>query len=260
MKKIVFLATLALLSVSCSKSVEKTEYGTLNMSLTSSEPTIEVTKANSAASDDYSVQITNSATTPAFSNTYSYGVLKATPLTLIAAENYALSAESCTKEIALSANSNFGQPRYAGATTFNITANTKTDVPLTCTMANAKVSVAYNNASGEFTTAFSSYSTQIYEVNDADRKLDFASTATVEGPFAYFNIAESNPKIVVVVTATRSSDGAVKTFSSEHDLAAAKWIKLTFSISSTSGQGDFTINVDESIEEIDKPVNIDPYL
>lgn len=260
MKKTLIVAALAVFAVSCSKSVAPVQYGTLNMSLSSSEPTIEVTKANTPASADYLVKITNAATTPAYSNTFSYGVLSAAPLTLVAAENYAISAESCSEAVALSANSNFGQPRYAGASVFNITANTKTDVAFTCTMANAKVTVDYNNTNGEFTSAFTDYSTQIYLKDDNSRKLDFTSTATQAGPFGYFNIPATNPKITVVVTATRKSDGVVKTFESEHDIAAAKWIKLSFSISSTSGQGDFTIDVDESVVEIDKPVNIDPYL
>ena len=167
-------------------------------------------------------------------------------------EHYVVSAESCTSAEAESANDGWGKRRYWGQSeTFDIKKDANTNVSVDCHMANAGVSV-------EFDESFTSYFTMGYSVTtDDSRTLRFDNTTT--GRVAYYNIPEGNTRVVhVLVNASAGWDG---TLHIERELMLQKGGVTRLYVrkgESNEGQVDLGITVDSHFdvqyEYIDVPV------
>ena len=166
--------------------------------------------------------------------------------------SYVVSAESCTSAEAESANDGWGKRRYWGQSeTFDIKKDANTNVSVDCHMANAGVSV-------EFDESFTSYFTMGYSVTtDDSRTLRFDNTTT--GRVAYYNIPEGNTRVVhVLVNASAGWDG---TLHIERELVLRKGGVTRLYVRKgefNEGQVDLGITVDSSFdvqyEYIDVPI------
>ncbi|MDD3108881.1 MAG: DUF4493 domain-containing protein [Alistipes sp.] len=262
MKHTFLLLSLAT-TILCGCSKESQENGVLPTGEVylniSSQPEIEISsKANATIDDSYAILIKKADQTVVKNDTY--GNLK-TPFVMTAGKGYTISAENCSEAVALSANSNLGQARYAGNSTFDVTASELKEVAFTCSMKNVMVSVVLD---ATFTNAFDLTGTgdgiKVYEASATDRKLAFDASSTLESPIAYFNLPSSGtPQLKLEIQATRKTDNASKQYTRTINIAAAEWHKLTVTASSTSGQAglDITVNTDVTTQASD--VQIDPY-
>lgn len=264
MKKSLLLiaAVAAFMGCSTNDSDMATATGEIQLKVSSTPEITISSKAELPQIDDnYAIEIKNGSSTTVKSGTY--GTLK-NPFTLTAATGYIITAENCSETEAVSTTgstigevTSYGQPRYAGNSTFNVTAGSLSTVSFTCTMKNAKVSIAYDPT---FTNAFTNYSVQVYETSATSGAITFSSAATLTSPVAYFNVPATTPQLTLVITATRTSDSTPKTYTKTVDaLTGANWYKLTLEASTTSGQADLDITVNTDCTEITQNVPIDPY-
>lgn len=125
-------------------------------------------------------------------------------------QGYVVSAENCTTAEAESANNGWGQRRYYGkSSSFSITKDETTDVRINCHIANAGLSV-------QFDESFTTYFTLGYSVTtDDSRGLRFDENTT-DNDVAYYNIPEESTRTVhLLVNASAGWDGILHL---EHDL------------------------------------------
>lgn len=206
------------------------------------------TKAVSEATDAYLIEISNSQGVVKSGN---YSEFKG-GIELSAGADYSVMAQSITEDKAVEGR---GQLRMAGGTSFAITPNERAAVKCTCTVANARVSVGYDDS---FLTMFESVDVKIYENTSTDRFFNFDKSAnhTNAELYTYFNI-DSDPEVVVEVSATLKG-GEVKYFSKSIDIAPAQWSKVTLKSNFVGGQGDMTITVDTEVIEKSVDIEVDP--
>lgn len=260
MKTIHFLAVAGLLSlVSCSNSDEPQveQFGTISLGMSADITVSTRTETTLTPTDLANYQITLEQGGETKKNgTYSTLFQDRKTMTVQTGSGYTLTAASCTDAEAESANSNQGQIQYKGtSSTFTVHANQNTDVDVKCTVANAQVSVTWDS-SITGSTAFSELKAEVYENSNTSRTFAFTNNAEND-PQPFFNI-DSDPKLVGTIT--YKFNGNNKSYAiTGIDLAAAKHIKLAISASSESGQITVTITVDNTVEDVDKPIVINPY-
>ena len=255
MRKVFMIIPLVAALLSCSKDVEMVGEGSVSLNVKSEYSIIIAnTKAGEIEIDEtYSVNLVNAASEQVKSGTYSEFK---TPFVLNAATGYIISAESCSAEVAHSAATGNGQARYAGSKTFDVIANDLTNVSFICTMANAQISVAFSD---NFKIVFKDFAVSIHEKSADTRKVSFDKNATLSSPIAFFNLPAVSPTLVAVITATRN-DNVVKTFTKEISFAAKEWHKLTYDVTTISGEVGASITVDTSVTEVATTETINPYL
>lgn len=259
MKKITIIGLGILALASCTKQInviedgKAVEYGTFSMNMTTSQDII-ASKAVAEATDDYNVIISQGATEV---KNQTYGELK-TPFPM-ATGTYNILAQNITEAAAVEGR---GAQRFAGSNSFNINAGQTTSVTVACSMTNTRISLTYSE---EFKQVFTNVNVTVYESSDAAvqtgrREVSFDANATIEdtATWAYFNI-DSDPEITLVINATRS-DGELKTYTKKQTVAAKNWHKITIKPSTTNGQADLNITVDDTLVEEDINTDIDPYL
>ncbi len=118
---------------------------------------------------------------------------------------YVVTAQSCTADEAESVNDGWGQRRFYGqSTTFSIAKNADTPVSVECSMANAGLTV-------DFDESFTSFFTVGYSVTVVDErnlKFDAATTNRV----AYYNVeADGTRDVRLLINASAGWDGMLKT-------------------------------------------------
>lgn len=121
------------------------------------------------------------------------------------ADGYVLTAQNCTAQEAESLNDGWGQRRFYGqSTTFSIAKNTDTPVSVECSMANAGLTV-------DFDESFTSFFTVGYSVTVVDeRNLKFDATTT--NRVAYYNVeADGTRDVRLLINASAGWDGMLKT-------------------------------------------------
>ncbi len=255
MKNFSFLFISTLLLFSCSKSELAPQYGKVSLSIEQGAKIfIDQTKAVSTIPDEYHIITTTSSGTQVDAGTGTYGTVK-NAFTVEVGTGYKISAFNISETEAKTANSNWGAQRFFGNSTFDVTAGATTNVTFTCTMVNSKVSIGYDLS---FTSQFSNYSVNVYAVDDSGRKLTFTDASDLTSPIAYFNI-EGSKFLNIVVKGTRKLDSTAKEFNSSITLTAASWHKLTIKASTSSGNADLDISVDNTVVELSSDVIIDPY-
>lgn len=261
MKKLLTLAGIALIAAACTNNEDPSqEYGQINLSLENNiTPEIEVntrtvTDLSETEAKDYNIQVLQSGSVKLESTNYL--TFKNTTFIFPVGSDYTVTAESCTEEDAKTANDGVGQIRYFGTSApFPINTNAKSDVKVTCAMANAKVSINYDEV---FTQVFSSFTVTVHTEADASREITFDSNGKCNTAYdaAYFNIDSQNQKLVCVVSGTYK--GNIRTTTQNIQLEAAKWYKLNIK-TSASGQINMGISVDDKVEESEENVEVNPY-
>lgn len=257
MNKLLTAAIITLLAAACSKTEKPTEYGNVSLNIEQGASVFvdNSTKATESIPDTYQIITTTSADVQVAAGTGTYGTIKS-GFTIPTGTGYKISAFNCDAQTAESENSNYGQQRFFGNSTFDITAGNTATVAFTCSMVNSKVSVGYD---ASFTSQFTEYSVQVSSAVNTTRVLDFTSASTVDSPTAFFNIDPTTPTLNIKISGTRKTDGVAKTYNQTITLLAKTWHKLTIKATSVSGSADLNISVDNSITEVSSDINIDPY-
>ena len=150
MKKLLALAGIALIAAACTNNDEPVqECGQINLTLeNSTAPEIEVstrtvTDLTETDAKDYNIQVLQNGNVKLESTNFL--TFKNTTFIFPIGSGYTVTAESCTEEVGQSANDGVGQIRYFGTSApFEVKTNEISNVKVTCTMANAKVSIAYD--------------------------------------------------------------------------------------------------------------------
>ena len=176
-------------------------------------------------------------------------------MTLATGEGYTITAESCTKEAAAPLGE-AGKARYVGTSSqFTVSANQNTPVEVTCTIANAQVSIIWSDAF-KTNSAFSNCKVVYYASDKEGRQ--FISTQGAESNLEpYFNVGEDTK---LVGTISYRFNGAEKTAAlTAIPLSAATHVKLTIGIDESNGQITVTVKKDDTVTDDNKSQNINPY-
>jgi hypothetical protein len=222
--------------------------GTLEISLVGNAPTRATTKVSTEEAKKFLITIFKGDEV----------VTPATPLEelntrLNAGYGYSLSAQSCTEEVAESANDGFGKRRFVGKSqSFAIIAGETTKVNVPCKVANGGLSVYFDKT---ITDNFNSYSVTITEgtrsiVFDASNSDKKNGDVIENGAVAYFNIPEAGRTISYTVKA----GSVTKTFTQEVAVAEVNRISISYK----SGSFTFEINVEDQEIFITDEVTIEP--
>ena len=152
---------------------------------------------------------------------------------LAEASDYILTAENCTPAEAESQPTVYGQPRYVGTETFDITANTSTNVTVHCAMANAAFKVQKD-------TSFY-YSSYVVTATCNERCLTFTDEETM----GYFNVATETTTTLNYDVVATDADGNTGRGSGSLQLKARQLSKLTLKANSL-GVIELSINYDDT--------------
>ena len=260
MKKMIFMAVAGFMSLaSCSNSDEPQveQFGTISLGM-SADITVNTRTETTLTNEELAnYQITLKQGEEIKKNgTYSTLFQGGNTMIVNTGTGYTLTAASCTDDVAESANNNQGQVQYKGTSeAFTVNANQNTDVAVKCTVANAQVSVTWDSSIAN-SSAFTDLKAEVYENSKESRKFTFTNSDTDPHPF--FNI-DSDPQLVGTIT--YKFNGNDKSYAiTGITLAPAKHIKLAISASTNSGQITVTITVDDSVQDEDHPIEINPYL
>lgn len=245
MKKLLALAGIALIAAACTNNDEPVqECGQINLTLeNSTAPEIEVntrtvTDLTETDAKDYNIQVLQNGNVKLESTNFL--TFKNTTFIFPIGSGYTVTAESCTEEVGQSANDGVGQIRYFGTSApFEVRTNEISNVKVTCTMANAKVSIAYDEV---FAQVFNGYTVEVSTEAEPSRIITFDS---------------KNPNLKCTVSGTYK--GNVRTATQTIQLEAAKWYKLNIK-TSASGRIDMGISVNDTVEEKPQDVEVNPYL
>lgn len=252
MKKYLSLLAVTLTLVACNNENETlVEYGHISLGLENSKEITVSSRASSAEElANFNINILQGSVSKWAGK---YNELQNVELVYPVGDNYLVTAESCTLAEAQSANSNWGEMRTAGQSTpFSITSGATTQVNFSCTMQNAKVGFSYDQS---FKDVFTDYSVEVYESSESNRTLVFDSNATFETKAAYFNI-DADPQISYTVKGL--FNGVQKTYPGTLVIAAAKWHRLTVK-ATANGQINLGITIDNSVQEDNQNVEVNPY-
>lgn len=262
MKKLLALAGIALIAAACTNNDEPVqECGQINLTLeNSTAPEIEVstrtvTDLTETDAKDYNIQVLQNGNVKLESTNFL--TFKNTTFIFPIGSGYTVTAESCTEEVGQSANDGVGQIRYFGTSApFEVRTNEISNVKVTCTMANAKVSIAYDEV---FAQVFNGYTVEVSTEAEPSRIITFDSNGKCNSIYdaAFFNIDSKNPNLKCTVSSTYK--GNVRTATQTIQLEAAKWYKLNIK-TNASGRIDMGISVDDTVEEKPQDVEINPYL
>lgn len=260
LKKDIFLAFLAAACAfaSCNSVNEaETGYGELQLSLGSEEEFVSVqskTLPSEQQLASYLLTVTQGDEVVMNQERYSTKVVNG-KMGMKAGTGYVLTAESSTAADAETAGEGWGKARFSGSSEpFDIELRKLTNVSVLCTMQNAKVTVAYDVS---FTSTFTDYSVEVYETSSPARTLSFTSASTVLAPCAYFNI-DADPQLTYVIKG-RINGGEKKILcQGTAELAAARWCKLVCR-ATPSGKAEMTVAIDNTVEDRDENVDINPY-
>ncbi|MBB3697163.1 DUF4493 domain-containing protein [Flammeovirga yaeyamensis] len=139
-------------------------------------------------------------------------------------------------------NAAFDAPYYEGATTFEVKENETSDVEVTCTLSNMKVSVNYDP---NFETYFKDY----HVVVSNGMKLGMLDFTKAEIRPGYFQV---NPLELEMTVITRDDQTFSKTFTIK-DVAARDHHQITFS--PQVGDSGISIEIDDTTN--DKEIDLD---
>ena len=152
---------------------------------------------------------------------------------LAEATGYSLFAESCTPAEAESQPTAFGQPRYVGTESFDISANASTNVTVHCAMANAAFQVQKDSSFY--------YSSYVVTATCDERSLTFTDEETM----GYFNVATETATTLNYDVVATDADGNTGRGSGSLQLKARQLSKLTLKANSL-GAIELSINYDNS--------------
>lgn len=248
MRRTFIYIMILMIFVSCSKLSE--QYGALALSV-SSEVEVDVqTKSEQAGQfDSYNIHITGIHTgNDPYEASLVYGETD-WPLTLPFGL-YSITAESCTEDVAHSANEGFGCVRFMGmieGVQVKTPVSTATDVSVVCTMANAKLSITFDDG------FLSDFQNVRAEVVLGDRIVTITSDQASDVQ-AYFNVGQES---VLTYTVYGTIDDVQMKYTSSIVLRPAKHARLTFK-SNHNGILGPQVSVDKEIGTNEIEGAIDP--
>lgn len=247
----------ALLSVCCllackQEGVEE-QYAEVKLVALEDSPVGLMTKGTfPVIPDSYSVEIYQDGNLSLNGN---YGELK-DPFILPVGDGYRVVAQNMDEGEALSSRGGRGDLWIRGESDeFLLNPMDHKDITFTCTVSNARVSVAYTE---DFLTMYTAATVKVYETSAPSRAFTFTrgSTHSDTEQYLYFNI-DSNPQITVVVDGTLY-DGSKNSFTQTFAISPAQWLKLTIHSNYMTGKGDMNISYESDMLSETVKVVADP--
>ncbi len=136
------------------------------------------------------------------------------------------------------------QPIFGCSQDFTISQSAVTFVSLVCTIQNMKVTVSVSNA---FKAEFTDYNVIVTGDYSGEKKsLTWTAEDIEAGKAGYFAVAE----LTVSIRGTRTNGSSITETAFITDVAAADYHNITIDIAGT-GEGDFSVDIDDSVNEKD---------
>lgn len=219
--------------------------------LTEEVSTEEITRAGSFNPDvsKFKVSITDAKGLELISGK-EYGTMEDGDKVLPAAKDYLIEVANCTPQEAVNANEGWGAIRFMASQTFDIVSEETTPLVLECTMANAGLTVIFDES---FTTKFPTYAATIQDT----RNLVFKSTTAYK--VAYYNISQSQENISLRLTGSAGgwNDRLDKTQPIPLTKGKITRLRVKFNDgSNTDSDVDIDIDTDTSMGETDDEVTV----
>lgn len=251
-KKFYTVLMIAILAVSCQKSIiQKETDGRLSLLLENS-PIVEVlTKADGdqVSVDDFNVYVASDDAV------FTYVYKNMPSVITVPVGFYTVSADNVTETEALTSPDEWGQVRYAGTSEQKevVAGLNPTRYSLTCTMVNTAVSVVFGE---NIDKHFADYAITLY--TDEGRKLEYTpSNTTGETPaVGYFS---SGVDLTYVFSGTYIIGNEPMTITGSKKLQPATHLHLTFRMSQQNGTvGKPEIVVDYTCDDLYETITVDP--
>lgn len=226
------------------------QMGIVTLSLASDVEATVVTKADDAV--DYDSFLVGIKGTTLIGNPYSqdyvYGNMPSEML--IPFGTYSFAAESCTEDMAETANDGFGCVRYSGVTReLGIMSVEPMSVEIECAMSNAKVTLVFDDS---FLEDFVDPRAELFSEG---RTVELPDAMTAAAKVSYFNVDGS---VVLSYTVYGKIDGRQLTYTNSMTLSPAKWAKIVIKSNHNGQIGGPDISVDESLDNNHFTEVIDP--
>ncbi|MGN1210190.1 MAG: DUF4493 domain-containing protein [Candidatus Cryptobacteroides sp.] len=248
----VILALAALAAISCTRMAEpEVKYGRLEVSVRSDAEITVSTKASDY--DNYNVAIFSQDGTIQGTE-MKYADFK--PIVLPFGTYY-VTAENCSGEEAETVTeTGNGRMRLAGKSE-DITldeANWYKSATVACTVVNSRIKAVFDDTVGEYLTG---WKVTVYTDAPSTTWNESAPLEITSGESYWINVGTTlTYSFTAIFTLTGKEVGTSKTIS----LGAASDLSLTFNVSSENGLLEgINISVDESMEDVVKPLPVDPY-
>lgn len=250
MKKTIIIAAALAAMTACNKSlIEMTpaqEFGTISLGVTADTEMV-VTKAgselNATAAKDYIVTLTGSQKN--WEKTYSEITVDDKKMP---AGQYTMTAKNISDDAAIDGNG--AMQLVSPETTVEVKAGDNTDVELTCSVANSKVTVNFESA---FTDVFTIADEPVV-LDPTGRKISMTPGDHESAEVAWFN---DGTTVSWTLTAIVRSTSTEKTYMGSFPAEKAKWNQLTFK-AGANGTISLVIKVDDQITEVPVEETIDP--
>ena len=248
MKKTIILAAALVAMTACNKSlIEVTpaeEFGTITLGVTTDTEMVvtKATELDATAAADYIVTLSGSKNW-----TKKYSEITADDKKM-SAGIYTMTAKNISDDAAVSGNG--AMQLVSPATSVTVEAGKNTPVELTCTVANSKVTVNFDEG---FTNVFTVENEPVV-LDPSGRNIAMTPGAHETAEAAWFN---DGTTVNWTLTATVKSTSAQKTYQGSFSAAKAKWNQLTFK-AGENGTISLVIKVDETITEVPVEETIDP--
>lgn len=237
MKKLLHISLIvALILSSCTKD-EGQEWGCFDLSLTTEVAMDEAVRSPETLPEeeygDYTVILYREGellweTTFDKFTIDAEGVYRRVP-----AGEYVVYVENCTSEEAEEGN---GRPRYAGSGIFTVKAGRTTSASVVCTMANAKVTLAY---AADFDQQFIPWGLSIADagIRKISMDMDLVSESHDDAQVMYFNVSEEGTaQLTYTLVASDLELDKVMRYDVEFTVEKCKWNKVTMTGKKTTGQ------------------------
>ncbi|MDE7128685.1 MAG: DUF4493 domain-containing protein [Bacteroidales bacterium] len=246
MKKILFAAAAVCAFAACNEKIiadkDETGAGFISVGL-NTDSSIQVKSVSDEELDSYMVTIGEDAV--------SYSELKGVPYS-VKPGTYAVSAQNCTAEEAVSANNGYGQKHiYGEAGSIEVVSGVTVPVTIRCEVVNAAASVVFTDS---FKAAFENYSVVLDEesrnisVNDENADAEFYWNLDEDGMYVLSYSVSANIKGTEDV---KTADGVIR-------LSRAVKSVLRFS-AGENGYFGIEVVADDSMTEKDENITVDPY-
>lgn len=155
---------------------------------------------------------------------------------ILAPGTYTIEAHSANWD---GSDSGFGAPYYAGMTTVTVKAKELTTASITCTQANVKVTVNYDNS---FRTYFKSAQTVVTSAIDGVAPRSFRMNQTVGS--AYFPVAD----LSLMVSVTNQSNVTSVQNNEITDVKARDHFIITYKVADAGNMGGVSVSIDDATQ------------
>ena len=148
----------------------------------------------------------------------------------------------------------FDKPYYAGEDEIEITAGNSVEKTVTCTLANVRVSVVFDEA---LLAKYADRTIAVSVDGGAGNSLNFGRDEAGRDKQAYFPVADLTAKISISKPQGASDATPYEYSYTIDDVKAKHWYVLTYRLPDT-GEGDFTVTYDPSMTTYDYEFVVNP--